>query len=145
LIKQICIVMVLALTVSVIGVGFSAGVKIHGHFEPFAAVNFDTWILGFQVKTGVIFDRDSIVLVPGLYLYKDLASWRVQGGIEGLFHLGEMEGFMLARAGGGYGFNTDFGKLFFGAELGIPFSLPGDFFVETSLKIVPTFLVQLQF
>ncbi|MBN2253823.1 MAG: hypothetical protein JW701_08995 [Kosmotogaceae bacterium] len=143
--KQICIVLVLALAASVIGVGFSVGVKIHGHFEPFAAINFDTWLLGFQVKAGVIFDKDSIVLVPGLFLYKDLASWRVHGGIEGLFHLGEMEGMMLARAGASYGFSTDFGKLFFGGELGIPINLPGDFFVDTSLKIVPTFIVQLQF
>ena len=143
--KQICIVMVLALTVSVIGVGFSVGVKIHGHFEPFAAVNFDTWLLGFQVKTGVIFDKDSIVLVPGLYLYKDLDPWRVHGGTEMLFHLGEMEGLLLARAGASYGFSTDFGRLLIGAELGFPVNLPGEFFVDTSLKIVPTFLVQLQF
>ncbi|WP_292590763.1 MULTISPECIES: hypothetical protein [unclassified Mesotoga] len=143
--RFVCIALVLVISASAIGIGFGVGVKIHGHFEPFAAINFDTWLLGFQAKAGVIFDTDSIVLVPGMYLYKDIASWRVHGGTEILFHLGEMEGLLLARAGASYGFATDFGELFIGAELGFPVNLPGEFFVDTSLKIVPTFLVQLEF
>jgi len=143
--KMICVFLVLILAVSIIGVDFSIGVKIHGHFEPFAAVNFDTWLLGFQVKAGVIFATDSIVLVPGFYLYKDIASWRVHGGVEGLIHLGEMECLMLAGAGASYGFKTDFGRVLVGGELGLPISLPGDFFVDATMKLVPTFLIQLEF
>jgi len=132
---------------SVLSFGLGLGVKIHGHVEPFVMASFDVGTVDLLVKTGFIPGENIVdLIVPGVFVAYDFCNFRIYGGFEGLWHLTERRCLLLARVGLNYGFDLNFSTLYVGGELGLPISLPGEFFVETDeLSIIPTLITYLEF
>lgn len=143
---RLMLVVILLVVSSIYALGISIGIKLHGHIEPFIALAIDAGDFKIQLKNGFIFDDSGIaLLVPGIFISKDFAAFRIHTGIEGFIQLKEKKSLLLGRFGANFGMNLGAGSLFLGGELGLPINLPSELFIEASLKPIPTLTAYFEF
>lgn len=115
----------------------SIGIKIHGHIEPILSFSFNLNDFKLTLKTGIIYDDGTFILVPGMFIVYKMENFQPYTGLEGFFPLGFEKNLFLLRIGGLYYFPINNFSLGIGGEIGIP--------LNYNFKIIPTLILNLEF